>query len=63
MPADAAQPNEHMECRPADDSDFWDSMARKVFWKTQEKRHTGLVFFKNCYIVNFFCASGGDACT
>jgi hypothetical protein len=37
MLADATKPNEQMECWPADDSDFWDSMARKVYWKTPRK--------------------------
>ena len=60
--ADAAQPNERMECRPADDSHFWDSMARKVYSKTPRKATCRVGIFKNCYIVDFFCASG-DACT
>ena len=34
---DAAKPNEQMECRDADDSDFWDYMARKFYWKTPRK--------------------------
>ena len=32
-----APPNEQMECRDADDSDFSDYMARKVYWKTPRK--------------------------
>jgi len=59
---DAAKPNEQMECRDADDSDFWDYMARKVYSKTPRKATCRVGIFKNCYIVDFFCASG-DACT
>jgi hypothetical protein len=40
-----AKPNEQMECRDADDSDFWDYMARKFYWKTPRKATCrGVVF-------------------
>lgn len=49
----AAKPNEQRECRDADDSDFWDCMARKFYSKTPEKRPARVGIFGFCYIVNF----------